>query len=136
MIGHYKLASIAAITLIWCGEPAWAWQKTLFMHCHTKSAVRLSATGSLETDPLTSNIEFTVDVQSGAVRLKYAREAMQWIILRAGDAENDTILVGQITEPTRMADLVLRIRDWASQPTITFTKIALTSVSSGTCTQL
>jgi hypothetical protein len=34
------------------------------MHCQTKSAVRLSAAGLLESDPLTSNIEFTVDVLS------------------------------------------------------------------------
>lgn len=106
------------------------------MHCQTKSSVKLTDAGSLETDPVASNIEFTVDVLSGAVRHKYAGKAIQWMVLRAGDGENDTILVGQSTDPARIPDLVLRIRDWASQPTITFWKNVLGSVSSGTCTQL
>ena len=85
---------------------------------------------------MSRNIEFTVDVQSGLVRLKYANSPMQWIVLRLGDAENDTILVGQVDNPTRMMDLVLRIRDWASERTIIFTKSQLTSFSAGVCTQL
>ena len=103
---------LAAIGLTWPGAPAWAWQKTVFMHCQTRSAVKLSDAGAIETNAMGQTIEFTVDVQSGAVRLKYAREAIQWTILRVGDSENDTILVGQITNPERMTDLMLRIRDW------------------------
>jgi len=127
---------LIAVAVIFPTARAQAWQKTLFMHCKTKSAVKLTADGTFEPDTMSRNIEFTVDVQSGLVRLKYANSPMQWIVLRLGDAENDTILVGQVDNRTRMMDLVLRIRDWASERTITFTKSQLTSFSAGVCTQL
>jgi DNA-binding CsgD family transcriptional regulator len=99
-------------------------------------AVRSGLIGPWCHKPCASALPFTVDVQSGLVRLKYANSPMQWVVLRPGDAENDTVLVGQVDNPTRMTDLVLRIRDWASKPTIPFTKSQLTSFSAGVCTQL
>ena len=133
---HWMFAPLIALTVIFPTAPAQAWQKTLFMHCKTQSAVKLTADGTFESDTMARNIEFTVDVQSGLVRLKYANSPMQWVVLRPSDAENDTVLVGQVDNPTRMTDLVLRIRNWASTPTITFTKSQLTSFSAGVCTQL
>ena|SRR5215467_6889760 len=109
---HWMFAPLIAVAVVFPTARAQVWQKTLFMHCKTKSAVKLTADGTFEPDTMSRNIEFTVDVQSGLVRLKYANSPMQWIVLRLGDAENDTILVGQVDNPTRMMDLVLRIRDW------------------------
>jgi hypothetical protein len=133
---HWMFAPLIALAVIFPTEPARAWQKTLFMHCKTKSAIKLTADGTFEPDTMAHSIEFTVDVQSGLVRLKYASSPMQWIVLRPGDAENDTVLVGQVDNPSRMTDLVLRIRDWASKPTITFTKSQSTSFTAGVCAQL
>lgn len=133
---RWAFAPLIALAAIFSATTAQAWQKTLFMHCKTKSAVKLTDTGTFESDAMSSSIEFTVDVQSGSVRLKYANSPMQWVVLRAGDAENDTVLVGQAENPSRMTDLVLRIRDWASARAITFTKTQLVSFSAGVCTPL
>lgn len=111
---------------------AFAWRKTLFLNCKTNDSVTLTEDGSLRQSAVGRGIEFTVDLETGMVRLKNSFGQV-WSILREGDRENDTVLVGQLTDPSRTPDLVLRIRDWESLSTITFMQTRLTTISSGVC---
>ena len=113
-----------------------AWERSLLVVCKTMSAYKLSEAGALTTEGTRGSIEFTVDVETGLVRLEYAREgaAIQFSVIKRGDAENDTILAAPTAKT--LADAVgifVRIRDWRSSEKITFMWVQATSVSTGVC---
>jgi hypothetical protein len=125
-----------AVLVALAPSAAVAWEKSLLVVCKTMSAYTLSKAGALTTENSRGSIEFTADIETGLVRLKYAREgaAIQFSAIQRGDAENDTVIAAPTAKALADAvNIFVRIRDWRSSEQITFMWVQGTSVSTGVC---